>query len=242
MRVANHDGRDLQVRTDRGAIIAEYEYRKSGHAAAVTIGDRGILQVSAPYDHKVRESLESRDGKELRQTTVASGTGFISIPAALDSLGKELGLGEDWSSKLTFKRSASNKLTVVADVSGRIVLFLVNSGAATVGFLPDGTPAYFDISIDSTARPNAGDGSDAHPDSATDLSGVVPDHVVLTRSGMIGLYVSSAADGGISSIWTERASDGGVVLRHRTVQRGISQDGTKQATPSSALRRSWRPI
>lgn len=214
-RVTAPDGRDLAIRTGDGTAIAAYEYRESGHTREVTVGDRFTILVSAPDENGVTQTLTTRQGKVLRESRVASGMGFIQAPVTFDAARAELGNID----AATRSVSAGNKLTTVRDAAGNVVLYLVNAGSVTVAFEADGTPLFYDIAVDQSARPHFGGGNDSQPDAFTDLSGVVPDHIVLTRSGMVGAYVAAASDGAVNSVWTERNDAGNVVVGYRSTTR-----------------------
>jgi hypothetical protein len=217
-RVSNDEARDSAVRTGSGQEIASYRY-SSGYVSEVTVGDRLRPELSRPKDNRVTETLRDAGGRKIRESVAAGRDGHIGLGIGLDVVEAELGLGADWRGTVTFHTSASGDLMTVTNASGDVILYVVSLGTDRVAFDTAGKPLLYDLAI-TVASSTVPPGSDVGPEDppSIDLAAVVPDHIVLSHTGMTGAYVSHASAGAINSFWTERDGSGQVVVKSRTTE------------------------
>jgi hypothetical protein len=216
-RLSTDEGRHSSIRTSGGEEIASYTYH-SGYVSEVTVGDRMKLELSQPKDNRVAQTLRGARGQKIRDAVAPGRDGRLLLPLDLDVVGAELGLGDGWRRTITLHTSASNNLTTVTDSSGKVILYAVNLGLDRVAFDATGRPLFYDLAISVGKHTSVGN-SDAVDDApSTDLASVVPDHVVLSHTGMTGAYVYRESAGAINSFWTERDASGQVVIKSRTAE------------------------
>jgi hypothetical protein len=198
--LVDHEGRTTAVQAD-GKPVALFDYRPSGLLAAVTLPGRLTWRVSAPHPSQgVRQSVEDAAGKVIAGAVVTGGEGATRgtwYGAAAADLGVPLDVR-------TYERSPTGMLTTARDGEGRVAFYVVHMDACDVGFSPDGTPRFYDLTL-SLFGGSVPPGSDLLVSPAWEAQrGTVPDHLVLTAGGAAGLYVEEPAKKSIATAWTDR--------------------------------------
>src|ERR1041385_7167352 len=128
------------------STAASFSYDTNGYLAQATLNGGLALQLAAPNAGVVHQTLFGSAGNILAQSNAVGSTGGVRvIPAQLDAVAAEFGLGSQWADTLSFQSSADGHLTTAFDANGQPVLYLLNAGAYRVGFSPDGTPLFYDI-------------------------------------------------------------------------------------------------
>jgi hypothetical protein len=217
--VPREDGRTSSVQDDRGQVLALLQYADTGHLTEITLGDRMSLHLSAPdAKGQVVETLYGPAGNLLRTTSADGQWGKNSIASMLDVVATELGIGEGWSQTLAAADSPSNHLTTLTRADGSVALYLVQAGQYTVGFTPEGSAILYDLRVELTGTPIP-EGADTVSDPSTDLMAVAPTHVVVTKSGMTGMWVEDTSDRAIHSAWTDRDGSGRIRVRYALAER-----------------------
>jgi hypothetical protein len=193
------EGRTTTVQADRKPV-AMLEYTPAGFFAAVTLPRRLTWRVSAPdASHRVRQSVEDATGEQIASSVVSDLEG-VRRGAWYDVAAADLGVSLD---SLTYQQSPTGSLTTARDAKGDVAFYIVHSDASDVGFAPDGTPRFYDLTL-SVFGGTIAPGSDVVVSPAWDAQhSAVPDHLVLTSSGAAGLYVEGAAKKSIVAAWTD---------------------------------------
>lgn len=196
------DERTTEILADNEPI-ATFDYRLDKYISAVTIPDHFTIRVTPPDRRKrVRQTLLNADGAVVRQTEVVSSSSGVGIWRGMSFEPVTQALGFDARS-LSFEQSADGYLQTGRDGAGRVALYIVNAGANSVGFTPDGVARFYDITadiLDSDIAP----GGDAGVSLTLEQSKAVPAHVTLTAGGMPGVYIEEPANGAIYAAWVER--------------------------------------
>ena len=225
---------------------ATLSYNTSGYLTQATTNGGLALQLETPdANGVVHQTLFGSSGNILAQANaVGSSAGVRIVPAQLDAVAAEFGLGSQWADSLTFQSSSDGHLTTAFNASGQAVLYMVNVGAYRVGFSPEGTPLFYDIEPNYEATAEG-----AGPEVAHDISGVAPNHIIVTASGHAGFYLDHPADGAVYSAWNEMDATGNerqpYALLDTTstsfLKTHASSDG-KHLTARSNLLRQYRSI
>jgi hypothetical protein len=146
------------------------------------------MQVTEPdAAHRVRQTVVDASGKVLADTVV------LNPPAAAPMWRRmawevvEEVLGLDMRS-LSYELDPTGYLESARDAKGRVVLYLVHVGHATIGLTPAGVARFYDLSTMI---------SDVYQDQA------VPMNVTLTSDGSVGMYVEQPANDAIYAAWVE---------------------------------------
>jgi hypothetical protein len=193
------EGRTIAVQAD-GKPVALFDYAPSGLFASATLPGRLTWKVSAPdRSGHVQQSVENASRKVVASFVMADVRGVL--PGGwYDGIAAELGLALDC---LTYEHSPAG-LTTARDAKGRVAFYVVHGNRCDVGFSPDGTPRFYDLTLEvfgGTMLP----GSDVKVSRAWDAQGgAVPNHFVLTAGGGSGLYVDYAAKKSIVAAWADR--------------------------------------
>jgi hypothetical protein len=219
MSVVDHEGRTTAVQADR-KTVALLDYASSGLVSAVTLPSRLTWKVSEPdASHRVRQSVEDAFGKVvasaiITKTATRRGTWYGAVAA-------DLGLSPG---ALTYEPSPTGALTTARDSKGQVAFYIVHTDACDVGFATDGTPRFYDLTL-SVFGGSVPPGGDLLVSPAWEAQrAAVPDHFVLTASGVAGLYVAEAAKKAIVAAWADR--DGrlsAVTAEGEPVARGSSR-------------------
>jgi hypothetical protein len=200
------EGRTIEVQAD-GKAVARFDYAPSGLFASATL-PHFTWKVSAPdRSGHVRQSVENASGKVFASFVMADVRGVL--PGGwYDVIAAGLGVAPD---RLTFEHSPPWG-TTARDAKGRVAFYVVHGNRCDVGFSPDGTPLFYDLTLEvfgGTMVP----GSDVKVSRAWDAQGgAVPGHFVLTAGGGSGLYVDYAARKSIVAAWSDRHGKVGTVF------------------------------
>jgi hypothetical protein len=216
--LTDHEGRMTAVHAD-GKPLALFDYTPAGFVAAVMLPGRFTWTTSAPdHSHRVRQSVENALGKVITTAKVlASEVEDALRGASYEAAAAELGVSLD---TLRYERSPTGALTTARDRTGRVAFYIVHTDTCDVGFSPDGTPRFYDLTL-SVFGGAIPPGSDVLVSPAWDAQrGAVPDHLVLTAGGAAGLYIEAPAPKSIDATWMDR--DG----KLSTVAREIERDGS----------------
>lgn len=199
--VIDHEGRTTAVQADRKPV-ALLDYTPSGFFAAVTLPSRLTWKVSAPdSSHHVRQSVQNATGKVMATSVITDLEG-VRRGAWYEAAVADLGISLD---ALTYERSPTGSLTTARDEKGDVAFYIVHTDACDVGFSPDGTPRFYDLTL-SVFGGTMAPGSDLVISPAWDAQhSAVPDHLVLSGGGAAGLYVESPAKKSIVAAWTDGA-------------------------------------
>jgi hypothetical protein len=196
-----HEGRTTSIRAD-GDTVARFDYAPSGLFAAATLPGRLTWKVSAPdASGRIRQSVENAGGMMVASAMMKGGYKGIRHRLWYDAAVADLGLPVD---SLTYALSPTGALQTVRDAEGRVVFYVVHTADCDVGFSPDGTPLFYDLTLSVY-------GGTVPPDSDLKVSptwdsqaATVPDHLVLTASGTVGLYTANVKKHGIVTAWAGR--------------------------------------
>jgi hypothetical protein len=200
--LADHEGRMTAVRVD-SKPVALFDYTQAGLVAAVTLPGRFTWTVSASdRSHRVRQSVENAMGKVVASSEVLGhDVGGLGRGASYEAAAADLGVALD---SVTYERSATATLTTARDRKGRVAFYVVHTDRCDVGFSPDGTPRFYDLTL-SVFGGAVPPGSDVLVSPAWDAQrAAVPDHLVLTAGGAAGLYVEAPARKSIFAAWMDR--------------------------------------
>jgi YD repeat-containing protein len=182
------------------STAATLTYDTAGYLTQATLNGGLALQLATPDSAGVvQQTLFGSSGNILAQSNaVGSSAGVRVVPAQLDAAAAEFGFGNQWADTLTFQSTADGHLTIAYNSNAQPVLYMVNVGPYRVGFSVDGMPLFYDIepNYEATAE---GTGAEVSPN----ISGVAPNHIVVTASGHTGFYIDRPADGAIYSAWNE---------------------------------------
>jgi hypothetical protein len=205
--------------------VAFFTYAASGHLSEVTLDNGVSLQLGASAESNVvTQSLIRPDGTVAAIASAAGGTnGVTVVPAQLDAVATRFGLGANWAETLTFSLGASAHVTTARNASGAVQMYLVDVGPVRVGYAPDGTALFYDLTVTYTS---GGISSDPAPN----VDGVAPSHVVVTADGAVGLYNDRPAFGAVYSAWTETNGSSVTDLRFATIAPETSSGGRRVAT------------
>ena len=194
---------------------ATLSYDTNGYLTQATLHGGLALQLgTSDSAGNVHQTLYGATGNVLAQATaVGSASGVRIVPAQLDAVANEFGLGGTWADTLIFQTTADGHLTTARDAGGTAVLYMVNAGPYRVGFSPDGTALFYDIEPNYEAMV-----AGAGPEVAPDLSGVAPNHIVITASGQTGFYLDRPADGALYTAWNEVDAAGNVTQPYAVLE------------------------
>ena len=198
--LTDDEGRTTAVHAD-GKPVALVDYAPSGLVDAVRLPARLTWKVSVPDSSgRLWQSVENAAGKVVASSLITDVIGIVRR-AWYDEAVADLGVSMD---SLTYEISTTSSLTTARDAKGQVVFYVVHAGQEDVGFSPDGTPLFYDLPL-SLFGGTMAPGSDLMVSPARDAQGAaVPDRLVLTASGMAGLYVGNAPKKAIASAWTDR--------------------------------------
>ena len=178
--VFDEAGRTSSVLAD-GLPLALIEHTGEGRVAKITVPGKLAWTAAAPPAR--REGMPAIRG------------------ASYDAVAEDLDLDFD---VLTFEPSPTGMLTTVRDKQRRVVLYVVHTDRCDAGFAADGKPLFYDLPLvlfDGTFAPD----SDVMESQAWETQhGTVPDHLVVSAGGAVGLYVEEPSSGAIKSLWTDR--------------------------------------
>ncbi len=192
------DARNRDIAVKRGNdVVATISYDAAGQVRRLTIGTM-TLDFSIQPDG-IHEVLTANGAVLI--TTVAKGKGKRQFPISLDPVTDRLGLVSDWRNTVRVKSSATGSLLSVSDALSRPIAEMVQLGSVFAAFDTKGAPLFYDLRLSYTALLERGD-SDTGPDPTTELNGVLPNRLIVPVTGDASAYVSSPADGSISSLWT----------------------------------------
>ncbi|HVG23530.1 MAG TPA: hypothetical protein VND45_05205 [Thermoanaerobaculia bacterium] len=208
---------------------ASLAYGASGHVASITLNNGLSLQLQPTETGTVQQTLFGADGTVLATATpIGDTTGVRDLPAHLDPVATQLGLGADWAETLTFGVTPSGHLTTARNASGTVVLYLVDVGPFRVGYTPEGVALFYDF------MPNYDSGVFDDP-AARQMTGVVPTHIVMTGAGAAGMYDNGPATGAIYGAWVD-GSDVPHVATLQPASSNVRSDGSGRKIGSNGYR------
>jgi len=184
-----HDlhGRTSEVRAD-GKVTATFAYTTRGYVSAVSLPGHFTMQVTEPdAAYRVRQTVVDAGGKVLAETVVLNPPAAVGMWRRMAWEAVEKALGLDMRS-LSYELDPTGYLESARDAKGRVVLYLVHVGRATIGFTPAGVARFYDLSTMI---------ADVYQDQA------VPMNVTLTSDGSVGMYLEQPANGAIYAAWVE---------------------------------------
>lgn len=184
-----HDlhGRTSEVRADR-KVIATFAYTKRGYVSAVSLPGHFTMKVTEPdAEYRVRQTVVDASGEVLAESVVLNPPAATGMWRRMAWEVVEETLGLDMHS-LSYELDPTGYLESARDEKGRVVLYLVHVGRATIGFTPAGVAHYYDLSTMI---------ADVYQDQA------IPMNVTLTSGGSVGMYIEQPANGAIYAAWVE---------------------------------------
>lgn len=193
--------------------VASVVYAATGHLNSITLNsglsmemEKLEVQTSTPWaapapSGLVSQSLYGSDGTLLASALLVGGTNVMRVaPTQLDAVATQLGWGANWAQTLVFTPSASGQVTTARNaMTGAVVLYIVDAGPFRVGYTPDGTAVFYDLS------PTYGVGDDPGADPATQLAGIAPTQIVMMADGATGMYNDRPAEGAVYGVWNDAA-------------------------------------
>ncbi len=131
--------RATSIRDVKGAEVAHFNFDSRGYLRSVLAGVQ-TLELGTPHaDGTISETLKTADGAAVYTAEVAgSVSNPHSVPFGLDIVRSQVGLGDDWEKRVTFRRSATSTVITASDASGKSVLYIVRHGGNRFGFDPSG--------------------------------------------------------------------------------------------------------
>lgn len=198
--IRDHEGRTTMVQAD-GKSVAVFEYTSAGLLAAATVPARLTWKVAPPdASHRVRQTIESGSGK-IVATSLAKPVDNPQRGGSWLHALSEFGVDVE---SYSYEETSTNTLTIARDAKGGVAFYVVSADGCDVVFSPDGTPRFYDLTLRVWSGHMA-PGSDLVISPAFDAQrGTVPDHLILTASGAIGLYSEEAAEDAITDAWVNR--------------------------------------
>ena len=177
---------------------ATFGYGPAGHLASIALSSGLSLELGQPDTAGVvQQAVYGSDGSLLASASSGGASAVRILPAQLDAVASQFGLGADWAEMLSFTSNASGHLTTARGANGEAVLYLVDAGPFRVAFSPGGE-ALFYVVVPSYAQ-----GEGIESDAATEMSGVVPTHIVVTSAGATGMYNEQPARGALYGSWVD---------------------------------------
>jgi hypothetical protein len=196
------EGRTTSVFAD-GKLIAQLEYTPKGYFAAITLPGHFRWKTSEPSaSRRVRQTVEDASGRVVANIAVTAHMSIDTVRRSkvYDVVADELGLNPH---ELKFDDSPTNYLTTVRDARGRVAFYVVGGINGDVGYSPDGAPLFYDIALQV-------EGGSIAPDSDLMMSaawegqrGTLPNHLVLTARGAMGVYAEESANDALSSVFID---------------------------------------
>jgi hypothetical protein len=201
--VLDHEGRTAAVQAD-GRVVALFDYSTSGLMNAVTLTPGLTWRLSPPdRSQRVRQSIENTSGQEVARAVASSRIDIDGVGrgASYEAAASEIGVS---FALLRYEESPTGALTTARDERRQVALYVVHTDRGDVGFSADGKPRFYDLPL-AVLGGEAAPGSDLiHSATWEQQHGMVPDHLVLTAGGGVGLYVEDPAAGSIGSAWLDR--------------------------------------
>lgn len=195
------EGRTTAVFAD-GFAVARLEYTDDGLFSRISVPKHLNFTCTPMLSQRVRQRLEDARGKVVVSRVV---TTDISINGVrnnhlYDVAAEELGVDVD---AVTYEHSATGALTTARDAAGHVAFYVVHADWGDVGFAPNGEARFYDLKL-SVLGGEIPPGSDVLVSEAWERQrGTIPDHLVLTARGRIGVYLDETAKGAIAAAWTD---------------------------------------
>jgi hypothetical protein len=226
----DENARITAIRDGATHELARFQFDPKGYLRTIAT-DAVSLALTAPAaDGTVTETLTTAAGKVLAGVTVPGSIPNPHVSAfCLEPIVSQLGLGDDWQSRLTFRRvSGSVYAGITSD--GKPVVYILRSGETNWVFDAAGKPLLIDLQIPLVASSyrRADTSAAIHEQSA-----VAPNHLLVTADGRVGACTIGAASGAIASFWTERGPRGAVVQRYKIVGQRQQQTRSRVAPLSN---------
>ncbi|MCU1245139.1 MAG: hypothetical protein JWN02_1049 [Acidobacteria bacterium] len=238
VRQKDNAGRDVSLVTANGNPLADFRLRKDGTVESLELGNGLKLSVTKDGHQQYTETLSAAGNKEpLAKRSVSAAARRTPTLVVLDAVARDLGLSEDWQAQTTTELNTTGSLVTVRDKAGDALLYVVRSGTDSTGFDSHGNVLYYDLAADIHS------GLVTDTDTKVDEFTFVPDHIVLTRDGRVGAYVSTSAPNGIASIWAEHEVSGGVIYAYSfgTMVRRTVRSNRTETSDANRPRGRLRP-
>jgi hypothetical protein len=183
-------------------VVARLEYTADDLFSRISLPRHFTWTCTPAGTQRVRQSVENANGKTIATAVVTTG---MSIDGVRNDRGygvvaEEFGMDLD---AVTYEQSPTGALTTARDADERAAFFVVHTARCDVGFAPNGEARFYDLHL-SVLGGEIPPGSDVLISKAWEMQrGTIPDHLVLTAHGRIGVFAEEFAKGAIASAWTD---------------------------------------
>jgi hypothetical protein len=233
LRQRDSAGRDVSLISANGNPLAGFHVRKDGTVESLELGNGMKLAVSKQGHQHYSQALSAPGvEKPLARRSFSAATRRTPTLVVLDAVARDLGLIGDWQSQTTAELSTTGSLVTVRNRAGAPILYVVRAGADSIGFDLQGNALFYDLAADIHS------GLATDTETKVDEFTFVPDHIILTRDGRLGAYVSTPAPNGIASFWSEHDASGNVVYAYSF---GNMTRGTVQTNRNTETSDANRP-
>ena len=199
--VFDSEGRTVAVLADYLAL-ARLEYTEGELFSRISLPKHFTWTCAAALSQRVRQSVEDARGKVVASEVVTTSMSILGIRNVrlYDAAAEELGVDLD---ALTYEQSPTLALTTARDAEGHVAFYIVHTDWCDVGFAANGEARFYDLEL-SVLGGKIPPGSDVLVSKAWEMQrGTIPDHLLLTARGRVGVYLDEAAKGAIASAWTD---------------------------------------
>lgn len=199
----DEQGRTAAVQAD-GKRVASLDYTDAGLLASVTVPGRMTWKLSPPdASDRIRQSVESSSGHEIAHSLPPADINPTDLErgAYYGAAANELDVALD---SVTYQYSPASALITAHDAKGHVAFYVVHTDVCDVGFSPNGKALFYDLPISVDAGETADDGDIIISPAADTQRGLVPDHLLLTAAGTVGLYAEMYAPRSIATAWADR--------------------------------------
>lgn len=202
--LSGDEGRTASVMAD-GRLLARFDYTTDGYASRISLPGSFTWKFSAPdASHRVHQSVEDATGKVISGAVVKAGSNAETLGrrGVWDAAAQEIGVN---LATITYESSPTGELDTARDAQGNVVFYVVYAPSCDVAFSPSGKPLFYDLKVDPFGGVGYPDSCLITSKASEGLHGAIPDHVLLTAHGAVGLYIEDPANGAIVSAWTDAA-------------------------------------
>lgn len=195
----------LTVGTDAG-VLGRWFF--AGESPARVELATGHSLIFSTHGAKIREKLVGRGGDANSEIEFDQGYGRgVYHPVILDLVANQLGLGDDWTARISIRPNETRSLYSVVRQTGEPVAFVVRGGNVNVVYDATGKPIMYDIDLAEQFYP-------AGPEVAH-----VPRRILITSDSRAEWEAPQSPDGSIGSAWMpERPEHGPAEVRVRLRQ------------------------
>jgi len=182
--------------------LARLEYTADELFSRISLPKHLTWTCTPALSQGVRQNVVDARGKLVASAVVTTSMSIDGIrnDGRYDAAAEELGVDLD---ALTYEHSPTGALTTARDAEGRVAFFVVHTDWCDVGFAANGEARFYDLQL-SVLGGEVPPGSDVLISKAWEMQrGTIPDHLVLTAHGRIGVFADESAKGAIASAWTD---------------------------------------